>query len=141
MLLKRGAIVGSISVAKIKKKDSMQRLSACSRLLVRYGTIDLSLTLRQGELGLKPLSTLATAQCKIQNKLFDHSGNTNLNGQIFMQPRRYAGHSKWQNIKHTKAAKDKQKHQVTETVLRNVRNAVRGKYFPYGCWHVHCIGE
>lgn len=39
---------------------------------------------------------------------------------------RYAGHSKWQNIKHTKAAKDLQKNQLYNRHLGEIKIAVRG---------------
>lgn len=38
---------------------------------------------------------------------------------------RYAGHSKWQNIKHTKLAKDQQKSQLYNKHLDEIRLAVR----------------
>lgn len=37
-----------------------------------------------------------------------------------------AGHSKWQNIKHIKAAKDAQKQAVANQVVNRIKVAIRG---------------
>jgi hypothetical protein len=42
--------------------------------------------------------------------------------------RRNAGHSKWANIKHTKAAKDAQKSLTFQKLAQLIRLAVQGKY-------------
>jgi hypothetical protein len=42
--------------------------------------------------------------------------------------RRNAGHSKWANIKHTKAAKDAQKSLTFQKMAQLIRLAVQGKY-------------
>jgi hypothetical protein len=42
--------------------------------------------------------------------------------------RRDAGHSKWANIKHTKAAKDAQKSLTFQKMAQLIRLAVQGKY-------------
>lgn len=54
------------------------------------------------------------------------NGNSCSNN-YFLQPRRHAGHAKWQNIQHIKKAKDAQKQFTTERVLRHVRIAIKGK--------------
>ncbi len=45
------------------------------------------------------------------------------------QPRRHAGHSKWQNIRHIKGAKDKQKQDFADKVTKQIRIAVRGQCY------------
>ncbi len=50
------------------------------------------------------------------------------------QPRRHAGHSKWANIRHTKGAKDAQKANATDKIVRQIRIAVRGQYYSI----LHC---
>lgn len=40
---------------------------------------------------------------------------------------RHAGHSKWQNIKHTKTAKDLQKNQLYNRHIEEIKLAIRGK--------------
>ena len=42
--------------------------------------------------------------------------------------RRNAGHSKWANIKHIKAAKDAQKSLTFQKIAQLIRLAVQGKY-------------
>lgn len=42
--------------------------------------------------------------------------------------RRNAGHSKWANIKHTKAAKDAQKSVTFQKMSQLIRLAIQGKY-------------
>jgi hypothetical protein len=42
--------------------------------------------------------------------------------------RRNAGHSKWANIKHTKAEKDTQKSATFQKMSRLIRLAIQGKY-------------
>ena len=39
---------------------------------------------------------------------------------------RYAGHSKWQNIKHTKTAKDAQKSQLFARIAVQIKNSLKG---------------
>lgn len=47
--------------------------------------------------------------------------------RIIAEFRRYAGHSKWQNIKHIKALKDAQKASTTIRVTRLIKVAIQGK--------------
>lgn len=42
---------------------------------------------------------------------------------------RNAGHSKWQNIKHTKAAKDAAKSMIFLRLSRQIRLAIAGNYY------------
>lgn len=42
-----------------------------------------------------------------------------------LEARRYAGHSKWQNIKHIKAAKDAQKSFITRRICQDIQNAIK----------------
>jgi hypothetical protein len=42
--------------------------------------------------------------------------------------RRNAGHSKWANIKHIKAAKDAQKSVAFQKMAQHIRLAIEGKY-------------
>jgi len=44
------------------------------------------------------------------------------------ETRRNAGHSKWANIKHIKAAKDAQKSITFQKMTRLIRLAIQGKY-------------
>ena len=44
-------------------------------------------------------------------------------------PRRYAGHSKWNNIRHIKGAKDQQKSLTAMRMARDIRQAVKGNIF------------
>jgi hypothetical protein len=44
------------------------------------------------------------------------------------EARRNAGHSKWSNIKHIKAAKDAQKSIIFKKMTRLIRLAIQGKY-------------
>ena len=41
---------------------------------------------------------------------------------------RGAGHSKWQNIRHTKAGKDAEKAKVAAYITRKIRVAIKGQY-------------
>lgn len=47
--------------------------------------------------------------------------------QVFLIVRRYAGHSKWANIKHTKAEKDTQRSQMFIKLAHRIRLAIHGK--------------
>ena len=42
---------------------------------------------------------------------------------------RHAGHSKWQNIKHTKGAKDAERSLIFSRISLQIRNSLKGKFF------------
>ncbi|TGZ73515.1 hypothetical protein CRM22_001474 [Opisthorchis felineus] len=44
---------------------------------------------------------------------------------IFTEARRFAGHSHWQNVRHTKEARDKQKAKTAQLYIRAVNNAIK----------------
>ncbi|OON15666.1 DNA-binding regulatory protein, YebC/PmpR family [Opisthorchis viverrini] len=43
----------------------------------------------------------------------------------FTEARRFAGHSHWQNVRHTKEARDKQKSKAAQIYIRAVNNAIK----------------
>lgn len=58
----------------------------------------------------------------------------------FYQPSRGAGHSKWANIKHTKAAKDSERSAQTSKFVNMIKIAIRGKRcFVHEEWEVKCL--
>ena len=63
------------------------------------------------------------SSCRVWNKVWVGIGSTD----TAILGVRYAGHSKWQNIKHTKAAKDLQKNQLYNRHIDLIKLAVRGE--------------
>lgn len=50
----------------------------------------------------------------------------NINAYNLRETKRFAGHSKWANIKHTKAEKDGEKSTMIDKHIRHMRAAVAG---------------
>lgn len=46
--------------------------------------------------------------------------------EVYLVLKRYAGHSKWQNIRHTKALKDTQRSQLYSQLGQRMKVAIQG---------------
>lgn len=68
---------------------------------------------------LKVLQRISS--CELSNHLF----GSNYFSLLFVQPHRLAGHSHWQNVRHTKAANDKLKSKASQYYLRAVASAIK----------------
>lgn len=60
--------------------------------------------------------------------------------------KRFAGHSKWQNIRHTKAAKDDERAHNIARKLQDIRVVLAGEihvlnfnFFTYSVWSLLCV--
>lgn len=47
---------------------------------------------------------------------------------VYRQEKRFAGHSKWANIRHTKAEKDGEKSAMIQSYIKRMKVAIAGKY-------------
>lgn len=56
---------------------------------------------------------------------------------IFVETRRYAGHSKWKNIKATKQAQDSEKSAIFRNLAIKMKSVIKGNYI----LHVKKINE
>ena len=70
--------------------------------------------------------------CKILPKIALYP--VNCSRAVSFMPTRYAGHSHWQNVRHTKEAKDKERARLTSYILLQVDTAVKRNYAIFLFW-------